>query len=339
MCSRLRMFAEMAGLLTLLSVSVSPPAIAGTPREAQLLGRINAILTTYIVGEFGGRSVSDGRKPACKPADFEKLRDAAKTEKSLMAFHRQCDVVQTFVSSSLVFSTAYVPTESCDKLKRAIETMLHAQIYSGSGASYGLIIEYEGIRHVLGDHGKQVIRDAAMQLTCEQAGALRATASPRPGQSLGELSSSVEAVLLPFVIGEFDGRVVVDYQKRNDLELRRPVCEASDYGDLREAATDVEALRAFRRRCKFVETNVSATQVHAAAYLPPGHCNTLKEAIGAMLATKVNSSAGTTNEPLVIEYKDARGELGYPDKLLIRGARLQLACDEEGVLRVTAPRR
>ena len=140
------------------------------------------------------------------------------------------------------------------------------------------------------------------------------------------------AALNALITGEFAGR----RPSQVGADLHRRVCEPQDYGDLRAAASDTTAFDEIRRRCRFTETKVDATQVHSIAYLPPGYCETLKAAFEAMLAEQVFGAPRNPGDFIVIDYKGTY--YAGTDRALARGARLEARCQQDSSLRVSAPR-
>jgi hypothetical protein len=164
--------------------------------------------------------------------------------------------------------------------------------------------------------------------------ALLAPQSAQTGTSYeAQIAGFMAAVLQTLITGEFAGRK----PSQVDAELHRPVCRPSDYDDLRAAATDVAAFDAMRRRCKFTETRVDATDVYSTAYLPFGYCETLKTAFEAVLAEQVYAVRPNSGDLVIVEYKGSR-YLGS-GRGLARRARLQAVCQSDGALRVSAPRK
>jgi hypothetical protein len=172
---KLRIVATMLALATLCGLS---PARAATPYQAQLAGRVYAILTTLIIGEFGGRTRAntDGTldKRICQPSDYDDLREAAKDDATLIAFRRRCDLVETKIDSAHVHSIAYPPSGYCETLKKAFEMVLAVHVYAVPSTSRDwLILEYKGLRLEMGAPDREMIRRAQLQATCQDDGALR----------------------------------------------------------------------------------------------------------------------------------------------------------------------
>lgn len=127
-----------------------------------------------------------------------------------------------------------------------------------------------------------------------------------------QIGGFMTATLQTLITGEFAGRS----PSNADAALHRPVCRPDDYEDLRAAANDRAAFDAFRRRCKLVEGAIDATHVHSTAYLPPGYCEKLKEKLKGA-------------------FEKALAERVY----LARGAGLEVTCQDDGAIRVSAPRK
>ena len=112
----LRQLDVVAAMLTLVTLPTSLPACAGTPYEAQLGGRVYAVLTTLIIGEFGGRTSANTdatlNKRTCQPSDYDNLRKATKDNTTLITFRRRCDLVGTKVDDTHVHSIAHLPADT-----------------------------------------------------------------------------------------------------------------------------------------------------------------------------------------------------------------------------------
>jgi hypothetical protein len=147
-----------------------------------------------------------------------------------------------------------------------------------------------------------------------------------------QIGGFVAAVLQSLITGEFAGQRPSQADARPD----RPICKANDYADLRAAANDKAAFDAFRRRCDLVETIIDTTHVHSTAYLPHGHCEILRRAFETALVEQVYSVRRNPGDWVIIEYKGSR--YAGSDRELGRGARLQSICQDDGSLRVSAPR-
>lgn len=164
--------------------------------------------------------------------------------------------------------------------------------------------------------------------------ALLAPQSAQTGTSYeAQIAGFMAAALQALITGEFAGRK----PSQVDAELHRPVCRPSDYDDLRAAATDAAAFDAIRRRCKFTEGKIDATEVYNIAYLPPGYCETLKTAFERVLVDQVYDAPPDSGDLVVIEYKGSR-YLGS-GRGLARRARLHATCESDGSLRVSASRK
>jgi hypothetical protein len=111
----------------------------------------------------------------------------------------------------------------------------------------------------------------------------------------------------------------------------------SDYDDLRAAANDRAAFDAFRRRCKLVEGKLDGTHVHSTAYLPPGYCERLKAAFEKVLAERIYAEPASPTPDMIIEYKGS--QFRTTGRQLARGARMEATCQDDGALRVSAPRK
>lgn len=145
-----------------------------------------------------------------------------------------------------------------------------------------------------------------------------------------QIGGFMTAALQTFITGEFAGRS----PSNADAALNRPICKPSDYDDLRAAANDRAAFDAFRRRCKLVEGKIDDTHVHSTSYLPHGYCETLKAAFETALREHVY---GGTGRDVIIDYKGSR--YASTKGNLARNAQLQVTCQSDGALRVSAPRK
>jgi hypothetical protein len=148
-----------------------------------------------------------------------------------------------------------------------------------------------------------------------------------------QIGGFIYATLRTLITGEFAGR----RPSNADAKLDRPVCRPDDYRDLRAAADDQFAFDAFHRRCQLVEHKTDNTHVHETAYLPLGYCETLKAALETMLAERVYAERLRSSDIVMIEYKGSRFE--GSGLRLARGARLQAKCQDDGSLRISAPRK
>jgi hypothetical protein len=101
-------------MLVLAMLCTASPARAATPYEAQLGGRVYAILSTLIIGEFGGQTRENNdehalKRPICQPSDFDDLREAARDNATLLAFRRRCRLVEGKIDSAHIHHIAYLP--------------------------------------------------------------------------------------------------------------------------------------------------------------------------------------------------------------------------------------
>ena len=157
-----------------------------------------------------------------------------------------------------------------------------------------------------------------------------ALGTPRGSQIAGFIWATLETI----IIGEFAGR----RPSQADALPSRPVCRPDDYTDLRAAANDTALLDALPRRCKFVDVKVNDTHVVGTAYLPAGYCETLKRAYDNMLAERVYAVTDDSQKHWVeFEYKGSRYLAN--NGALVRGARLQTSCNDDGSLSISAPRK
>jgi hypothetical protein len=85
------------------------------------------------------------------------------------------------------------------------------------------------------------------------------------------------------------------------------------------------------------EGKIDETHVHSRAYLPQGYCEKLKAALERVLAERIYAEpASPTREP-IFEYNGSRFESS--DRGLARGAGLEVTCQDDGALRMSAPRK
>lgn len=181
----LNKYGILALLIALAVPIASAPVRAGTPYEAQLGGRVHAILTTLIIGEFGGRTRADTdgtlNKRTCQPNDYDDLREAAKDDTALIAFHKRCRLIEWKDDSTHTYSIAYLPSGYCEPLKTAFETMLAVHVYPVPSTSRDwLIFEYKGLRLEIGAADRELLRRAQLQASCQSNGALRVAAPRKP---------------------------------------------------------------------------------------------------------------------------------------------------------------
>lgn len=149
-----------------------------------------------------------------------------------------------------------------------------------------------------------------------------------------KIGGFIYASLHTIIVGEFAGRKI----SQVDAPLQRPVCRPNDFEDLRATGKDNAAFDAFHRRCKYVEVRVNDTHVVGTAYIPSGHCETLKRVYNNMLAEHVYAVTDTPQKYFIeFEYKGSRYYAN--DGALARGAQLQTKCNEDGSLSIAAPRK
>ena len=158
---------------------------AATPYEAQLSGRVYAVLTTLIIGEFGGktRASTDStvNKRLCEPADYEILKEAAQDNVTMIAFHRRCALVATKVDDTHVHSIAHPPTGYCEIFKRAFEMVLADKVYSVPNASRDwMIVEHKALRLHVGVADREMLRRAQLRAACQDDGVLLVSAPRKP---------------------------------------------------------------------------------------------------------------------------------------------------------------
>jgi hypothetical protein len=171
---------SVAGALALSLLFPPAPSVSWTSYEAQLLGQVYGILAALVIGEFGGRTVASENtilgQRICRLRDYDDLRKAAKDNKTLIAFRRECDLVESRSDKSHVHSTVYLPTGYCEKLKNAFEAMLAKTYAQPEGP---LDIEHNEMRYKIMAHNLDMIRRAKLRATCDQDGALVVSAPKR----------------------------------------------------------------------------------------------------------------------------------------------------------------
>jgi hypothetical protein len=170
----------------LLALGAPQIAHAATPYEAQLAGRIYSILFTMIVGEFGGRTDAntDGTldKRLCEPRDYDDLREAAKDDATLIAFHYRCDIVGSRGDSTHVHLVAHPPRGHCEKLKESFETLLAVHVYPVPlGSRDTFTVESKALRREFGSGERELFRGARLAVTCSDDGMLRVSAPRKRG--------------------------------------------------------------------------------------------------------------------------------------------------------------
>jgi hypothetical protein len=182
------LIANLAVIIMTLAVSYAPhQAHAGTPYESQLAGRIYAVLTTIIIGEFGGRTRANTdatlHKRICQPADYNALREAAKDNASLIAFHRQCDLIETKVDRTdsrnvRIDSIAYLPSGYCEPLKAAFELVLAENVHAvPRGSVRPLIVRHKDLSSENISINRELLRSAKILASCRSDGSLYVSAT------------------------------------------------------------------------------------------------------------------------------------------------------------------
>ena len=167
-----------AAMLALSSIWATPAARAGTPYEAQIGGFMSASLQTIITGEFAGRSPSNADAIAtrriCLPGDYDDLRASAHDRAAFDAFHKRCDLVEFTVDASQVHAVAYLPSGSCETLKKVWDAMMVDHIHAvPPGAGPWVIFEYKGSRYEATQ--RHLARGAQLRSSCQADGSLRIT--------------------------------------------------------------------------------------------------------------------------------------------------------------------
>jgi hypothetical protein len=149
-----------------------------------------------------------------------------------------------------------------------------------------------------------------------------------------QVGGFIAATLYTLIEGEFVGRKI-----SNDYPTppQRPVCKPADYLHLRDIANDSSKLSEFNKRCKLIEVRMDGTLAHGIAYLPKGYCEGLKTAFEDILEREVFSVPYEGNDTITYEYKGAR--YSATRRRLARSARLQAVCQDDGALRISAPRK
>jgi len=177
-----RTLGVVTAMLALAMLCTASLARAATPYEAQLGGRVYAILSTLIIGEFGGRTRANNDSDAlkrriCQPSDYDELREAAKDNATMIAFHRRCRLVEGKIDSTHFHHISYLPVGYCETLKSAFEAMLAAHVYPVPIDSRdGLIFVYKGLRLALGTGDRELLRGAGLEAKCRDDGALQVSA-------------------------------------------------------------------------------------------------------------------------------------------------------------------
>jgi hypothetical protein len=153
--------------------------------------------------------------------------------------------------------------------------------------------------------------------------------TPYEAQIGGFMAASLQTI----ITGEFAGRTPSNV----DAVATRRICQPSDYADLRAATNDRAAFDAFHRRCHLIEERIDVSQVHAIARLPENYCEKLKDVFDRMMAEHINTVSPSAGPWIVFAYKGARYESN--SRILARGAHLQSSCQDDGSLRISAPRK
>jgi hypothetical protein len=162
---------------------VQQKAFSKTPYETQLAGVIYAIVQTLVTGEFAGRSRSHVDAPPkrriCKPDDFVALTRSALDDAAMDDFRRLCRPVESSLDATHAISIAYLPKGYCGSIKKAFETILEEQVFGAAIRGDILVVEYKGARFE--GSGRDLLKQASLQATCEPDGSLRIT-GPRRGR-------------------------------------------------------------------------------------------------------------------------------------------------------------
>lgn len=170
-------------LLVLAASGGQARALWGTPYEAQVGGLMSSLLTPYIIGEFGGRTVANphfNQRQTCGPSDFADLQTAAGDDKALVAFHQKCRLIEFSLDETHVYQTAYLPAGRCEAIKNEFERMLNEKVYAMpyvAGEDNQLIIEYKSMRHV--GSNREFARNARLKVSCQSDGSIRVSAPTR----------------------------------------------------------------------------------------------------------------------------------------------------------------
>ncbi len=148
--------------------------------KAQVGGLIHSLLSAFVIGEFGGRTRANphfNQRPICKPGDYEDLREAAKDDATLIAFHQRCRLIESAMDDTHVHGIAYLPPGYCGSLKNAFETVL---VEVASGNQNASIIKHKEM-HL--DFNRTFARSAELKATCQADGSLRISAPKRKYRS------------------------------------------------------------------------------------------------------------------------------------------------------------
>jgi hypothetical protein len=176
----------VVALLAITALLTPVRACAATPYEAQLGGLIHSLLNAFIIGEFGGRTVANPHfnpRPICKPEDYDDLREAAKDNATLIAFHQRCRLIESTMDGTHVHAVAYLPPGHCEAIKNAFETMLAKQVHAVPyvpGSPHDLTIEFKEIRL---SSNREFIRRAELTVTCQPDSSIRVSAPQKQYRS------------------------------------------------------------------------------------------------------------------------------------------------------------
>ncbi len=149
-----------------------------------------------------------------------------------------------------------------------------------------------------------------------------------------QIAGLITATLGTFIAGEFTGQS----ESNADAVATRPACKPRDYEDL-HLSSNQKTFDAFHQRCKIVETTVDPTHIHVTAYLPFGHCESLRQQFDSMLNEQVFGLPPKDQSNAVeFRYKGAYFS-SSSGRNLARRAGLQSSCQSDGSLRISALRK
>jgi hypothetical protein len=211
----------VATLITATTLCASPRSFAGTPEEAQLGGLIYAVLSQFIIAEFGGhRETPDtswsrallgdtvapsnnppfNRRPICGPADYDDLREAAKGNTAPIDIRARCRLIETKTERLHVHGFAYLPAGQCEPLKTAINTILAERVHGAPKeqplANY--IVEYKGSSII--DVNWYFARSSQLMATCQDDGSIRLTG--RRNREPARLAAEDSQTMSPYSIAK-----------------------------------------------------------------------------------------------------------------------------------------
>jgi hypothetical protein len=146
--------------------------LPGTPYEGQIKGFMSATVSTFVHGEFAGRSILSKRfdpaRAACTPDDFEKLLVNRGDDAVFERFDSSCRIITFTEDWRHVHGVVRLPQGYCETIKTAYDHMLATQIKSYFTKEYDeVIISYRG---AYTRTSQNLARSAKLQTNCRADG-------------------------------------------------------------------------------------------------------------------------------------------------------------------------